>query len=405
MKHSKWLKVGLPFAIVLIAAVVAKMMIEGRKAPEQKPVESKALLVETLTVGKQAVEFTVSSQGNVVPLNRTSLSAQVGGRVVSMADGFVTGGMFKKGDVLITLEQEDYVTEVKLAAAELAQAQASLAEERARAKVAEQEWRSVDNVLPPELGLRKPQLAKEQANVQAAEAKLERANRNLQRTQIRAPYNGLVVSRSADIGQFVSAGSALGEIYATNVAEVRLPITDRELAFIDLSAGVTNRNKVDLSAVVAGKTRHWHGELVRTEGVMDSGNRVIYAIVQVIDPYLRESGNKSPVPLRFGQFVQASIHGTQRQELFSLPRSVLRLDNTVLVVNNQNQLDIREVVSVRSTESLVYLSDGLLDGERVVVSAVPNPFQGMEVRVAGDPDDTEKDMRDDSDSIQVSEAL
>ena len=154
MKNSIWVKSGIPLIIILVAFVVAAIMISSRKPPEQIPVETQAFLVDAKPMEYQPVSFVVDSQGNVVPRNKTSLSAQVSGRVVSLSDKFIVGGMFQKGDVLITLEQDDYRTEVKLAEAELAQAHAALQEELARGKVAEQEWRSVSSVVPPELGLR-----------------------------------------------------------------------------------------------------------------------------------------------------------------------------------------------------------------------------------------------------------
>ena len=192
MKNSILVKSGLPLVIILVGLAIAVVLVSSRKPPEQVPVEIPAFLVDAKEIQSEQVSFIVKSQGNVVPRNKTALSAQVSGQAVSLSDSFIAGGSFKKGDVLATLEQDDYKTDLKLAEAELAQAQAALQEEIARGKVAEQEWRSVNSVAPPELGLRKPQLAKEQANVKAAEAKLERAKRNLARTQITAPYNGIV---------------------------------------------------------------------------------------------------------------------------------------------------------------------------------------------------------------------
>ena len=399
-----WVKSGLPLIIIVVAVIAAVVLIKARKPPEQNEVETKAFLVEAKPANVEPVQFVVASQGNVVPKNKTSVSAQVSGRVVELADIFVAGGMFSKGDVLMTLEQHDYETDVKLAEAELAQAQAALVEEQARGKVAEQEWRSVNSVVPPELGLRKPQLAKEMANVKAAEAKLERARRNLDRTEIKAPYNGIIVERNVDLGQFVTVGSVVGTLYSTDVAEVRLPITDSDLAFINLSNDVNHASDVQLTARVAGKQRTWNGKLVRTEGLLDAGNRVVYAVVYVNDPYMRNvSESDAGVPLRFGQFVEAKITGSDSQELFVLPRSVLRLDNTVLTVNSERELQIKPVDIVRSSAKSVYLSGGLEDGELVVRSAVPNPYTGMKVRLPGDepelPESAKNDKEDDDTSV------
>ncbi|MDC8831213.1 efflux RND transporter periplasmic adaptor subunit [Alteromonas gilva] len=380
MKASSLVKSALPIILLVLAAIAATIMIISKKPPEKKVVEEQAFLVDAQPVYSENIEFTVSSQGNVQPEHKTSIAIQVSGRVVSVADNFVVGGMFKQGDVLLTVEQDDYQTELSLAEAELAQAEAALQEELARGKVAAQEWRSVNDVVAPELGLRKPQLAKEQANVKAAKAKLARAQRNLSRTQVIAPYDGIVVERSVDLGQFVGTGSLVGEIYATDVAEIRLPLTDSDLAFIDLSTGIANQNEVTLSAVVGGKSMQWQGKLVRSEGVLDTTNRLIYAVVEVKDPYLRSAGAQG-APLRFGQFVKAVISGTNAQSLIVLPRNLLRLDGTVLVVDDNNQLFIRDVDVVRSSPESVFIAGGLDDGDKVVRSAVPNPYDGMPVRL------------------------
>ena len=402
MKNSL-MKAGLPLLILIVAIAVATIMVKSRKPPEKKPVEEKAFLVDAIPVNTQPVTFKIMSQGNVVPKNKTSLSAQVSGRVVSLSDQFIAGGMVNKGDVLATLEQDDYLTDVKLAEAELAQAKAALEEEIARGKVAEAEWRSVNSVVPPELGLRKPQLAREQANVKATEAKLERARRNLARTEITAPYNGLIVERNIDLGQYVATGTMVGTVYSTDVAEIRLPVTDSDLAFLDVKREQGNKNNVELTASVAGKTRRWKATLARTEGVRDSASRVIYVIAQISDPYQRNVDNDAAPALQFGQFVEAEITGTQSEDLIVLPRTTLRLDNTVMVVDEDRKLRIKPVEVVRTSADKVFLSSGIEDGEQVVVSAVPNPFDGMQVRLPGDepemPEEAKKDKPDDSSSI------
>ncbi|WP_334015234.1 efflux RND transporter periplasmic adaptor subunit [Alteromonas sp. S167] len=382
MKNSILVKSGLPLVIILVGLAIAVVLVSSRKPPEQVPVEIPAFLVDAKEIQSEQVSFIVKSQGNVVPRNKTALSAQVSGQVVSLSDSFIAGGTFKKGDVLATLEQDDYKTDVKLAEAELAQAQAALQEEIARGKVAEQEWRSVNSVAPPELGLRKPQLAKEQANVKAAEAKLERAKRNLARTQITAPYNGIVVERNIDLGQFVTMGAAIGTVYSTDTAEVRLPITDSDLMFVNIASQSTDGAPVSLKASVGGLTRRWEGKLVRSEGVLDTGSRVVYAIVEVKDPYNMKGSHSAPI--RFGQFAEAEITSRQNEALMVLPRSILRLDNTVLTVNENREIEIKPVEVARTTAKEVFIRSGVEEGSLVVTSAVPNPYNGMKVRLPGD---------------------
>ncbi|WP_018981557.1 efflux RND transporter periplasmic adaptor subunit [Salinimonas chungwhensis] len=404
MKKSSVVKTLLPVIIIAAAVVVLVVLVMSKQPPEKKTAETKAFLVDTRQVNRESVNFEVQTQGNVLPKNQTQISAQVSGRVASLSEVFVAGGMFQKGDVLVTLEPQDYETELKLAEAEMAQAQAALAEEVARGEVARQEWRSVNTEAPPELGLRKPQLASQKANVKAAEAKLERAQRNLERTRIRAPYNGLVVSRNIDIGQFVSMGTQIGTLYSTDVAEIRLPVADSDMAFIDLQQGLREQENVILQARVNGIRHQWRADLVRSEGILDSASRVSYVVASVEDPYNRDDQSEQDMPLRFGQFVQASISAGQPRQLFVLPRSVLRLDQTVLTVNADNELEINPVDVARTDAEHVYIAEGLNEGDQVVISAVPNPFSGMKVRLASEtdtPPEESSDAPDSSDDVKL----
>ncbi|MCV2883944.1 efflux RND transporter periplasmic adaptor subunit [Aestuariibacter sp. AA17] len=374
---------GIPLLIVAIAAVIAAVMISSKAPPEKKDVEEKAFLVQATPVEKQDLTYTVNSQGTVKPKVATTLSTQVGGKVVEVSDTFIEGGMFRKGDVLVQLEQSDYTTDLKAAEAELARAKAALEEEQARGKVAEEEWRSVKSSPAPELGLRKPQLAKEMANVRAAEAQLERAKRNLERTTIRAPYDGLVKSKLVDLGQFVTAGSQLGSIFGTELAEVRLPLTDKDLAYLDLNLVNNNQTEVTLTTRVAGRDAAWTAKLARSEGVLDEQRRVLYVVATVEDPYLRKAGAEGNV-LNFGRFVQASIGGNKGTDVVVLPREVVRLDGTVLVVTDNREIELRNVTIQRSDEKYHYIVSGLDSGELVTTSAIPNPYNGMVVRLPED---------------------
>lgn len=376
----------LPVVILTMAVAVAVVLITAKQAPDKQPQVKQDLLVETVTVTTTDLHHRVRSQGTVEPKIQTVLSAEVSGRVVAMSEAFVAGGLFSRGDVLIQLEQSDYLTDVKAAEAELARAQAALEEEQARGKVAAEEWRTVRSNVAPELGLRKPQLAREMANLRAAEANLERAQRNLERTVIRAPYDGLVRRKSVDLGQFVTVGSQLGQVFGTALAEVRMPLSDNDLAYLALSPDNSTIFVVSLTAEIAGITHRWRAHLVRTEGVLDPASRMIYAIAEVRDPYLRErrSGGdmQHPTPLTFGRFVRAEIKGDFVRDIAVLPRNVLRIDGSVLVVDAAQRLQIRTVNVQKIDETSVYIDRGLTAGEQVVVSAVPNPVEQMPVRLA-----------------------
>jgi RND family efflux transporter MFP subunit len=380
---SGFKRVGIPILILVSAVAVAFALISMKKQPEKEEIITRDFLVDAKLIEAGNVEFLVYSQGSVQPKNKTMLSTQVTGRVIAVADNFIEGGFFKKGDVLVELETSDYQTDLLLAESEVARAQAALDEEKARGKVAAEEWRSFNKGIAPELGLRKPQLAREEASVKAAQANLQRAQRNFDRTRIKAPYDGLVKSRSVDLGQFVTLGSQLGEVFATDVAEVRLPLTDDDISFL---ADLNSQNpQVTLSSDIAGKNIKWQGTLVRDEAVLDSKSRVIYGVVEVNDPYqLNVPEESKGIPLRFGRFVNATIIGITANNIVVLPRNVLRLDGTILTVNDDKKINVNFVTVQRADEDFVYISEGLSAQQQVVMSAVPNPYEGMPVRFLGD---------------------
>jgi RND family efflux transporter MFP subunit len=378
---AKFKKIAVPAVILVAAFAVAAGLSAMRKPPEKKSETKPALLVEVQQIQPQDLVYQIESQGSVIPKMETSLVSEVNGLVVSVADSFVEGGFFQKGDLLVRLEQSDYLTAVKAAEAGLATAVSALEEEKARVRVAEEDWRSFQAGKAPALGLRRPQLASALAKVRSAEADVERAKRDLSRTEIRAPYAGMVKGRNVDLGQFVSRGSSIGTIYGTDIAEVRLPLTDHDVAYLDFINAATP-SQVLLTAQVAGKTHSWQAELVRTEGILDERSRVIHAVAEVKNPY--QLGVSGAEPLRFGRFVKASITGRQARQVVVVPRHLLRPAEQLLVVDNTQQLQFRTVVLDRADEKQAYISAGFEQGDQILVSPVTNPLPGLKVRLNSD---------------------
>jgi RND family efflux transporter MFP subunit len=382
---GKWVKAGVPVLIVLGAVIIASALVAGKKPPEQKKETRKDLFVEVKPVSRQNLTYQVWSQGTVQPKVITSLTSEVNGVIVKVADNFIEGGFFRAGDLLIQVEQYDYQTAVKLAEANLARAQALLEEEKARGKVAAKEWSEFSAGKAPELGLRRPQLAQELANVRSAEAELENARRNLIRTEIRAPYDGIVKVKNANIGQFISRGFNLGTIYGTEVAEVRLPLSDNDVGYLNMPGSTTSEQQqpeVLLSAEVAGQPLNWQARLVRTEGMLDDENRVIYAVAEIKDPYRLKSDGLAP--LRFGRFVKARIDGKSGDNLVLVERHLLKPDQKVLTISKDNKLHIRSVTVQRMDEEYAYISAGLDSAEQLVLTAIANPLEGMALRTSAD---------------------
>ncbi|CUS48695.1 MAG: RND-type efflux system membrane fusion component [Idiomarinaceae bacterium HL-53] len=377
----------LPFVIVVAAVLIANVLGKMRPEPERSQPKRPPVLVEVVEVQKAPQTFVVDAYGTVNPRFQTQLVTEVSGRVVNVAPNFVAGGFFDEGDLLLEIDPSDYEAAYEEAKANLARAQAAVAQERALGRVAEAEWRSIEAGEIPELGLRQPQLASELANLRAAEAQLLRAERNLERTKVRAPFAGLLQAKQVNLGQYVGLGTPVGMFYGTELAEIRVPLTDYDFSFLDqvlIDSESAAGPAVILRSEVAGEMREWRGNLVRTEGVLDPSSRVTYGVVRVQDPYNRlHSRHESP--LQFGRFVTAEIQGISVDGLVEIPRYAVNADGNVWIVTEERLLESRSVTSYRIDEQTVFVASGLENGDRVMTTQLDNPIPGMKVRLPGDP--------------------
>jgi len=354
--------------ILIAAFALMTVMSQFKPEPPKRENESVDLLVDTLTLELSTESFKIASQGTVRPRTRTVLSAEVSGSIVSISDQFIAGGVFEKGEVLMRIDPTNYTVAVDKAEALLAQRQIEF---DGAEKLRSQGYRA------------ESEYASARAALASARAELVSARRNLERTYIRLPYEGMVLSKNSDIGQFVNSGTQLGVTFATDVAEIRLPLTDLDLAFVDLpdvaSAGKGNGPHVALTATQKGQLVQWDAELVRSEGVVDEKSRVTYAVAQVQDPY-RLHGEGSALPV--GTFVAAEIAGSDAVDIIRIPRTALRGADQVLVVDVENKIDIRSVEVVRSDARFAYIGSGVTVGERITTTAIEVPTNGMSVRTA-----------------------
>ena len=390
------LKIGLPILVLALGAYGALIIIGAKTEPEQRPPEISLPRVHVMEVKSASRQLKVHTEGTVAPKTASQLTPEVSGRVVWVSPALATGGFFKAGEVLLRVDSRVYQLSVVRARSGVAQAKLKLATEEQEAALARQEWETLGSGPPTSLVLREPQIDEAKASLAAAEAALEQAEYDLQRTKVRAPYDGRVWSESVDVGQFVASGSALARLYGVDFAEVRLPIPDNELAYLDLLLAYRGQSrtaqgpKVVLRSEFAGKNHQWAGRIVRTEGEIDPKTRMVHAIAQVKDPYGRGSDRSRP-PLAVGMFVEAEIEGKWVSDVVVLPRSVLRGDQ-VLVVDETDRLYHRQVEILRAESDQVLISSGLSEGERVCVSALQTPVNGMRVEVleglVGDEDPT-----------------
>jgi RND family efflux transporter MFP subunit len=382
------LKVILPIVFLLVATAVSFLLVQSRPAAMQKPAPRPALLVDVSTAVREPVLFMVRSQGAVSPRTETTLVSEVAGQIVEVSTDFVSGGFFRQGDVLMRIDPRNYRSALKRARAGVAQARTQVATENALAGYAFEDWKRLRNVdestqEASELTLRKPQLQEALATLEAREADLEQAREDLNRTVIRAPYDGLVREKIADIGQYVNVGSQLARTFAVDTAEVRLPLSQQDLKFLDVRGLDAGRVlPVTLSASIGDEQFEWEASIVRSEGVFDAASRVLHVVAQIDDPYGLQAPGREP--LRIGTFVTARIGGRAGGDLFVVPRHALSRGSTLWVVDDQFRIQPRIVNIVRTDELNAYLDRGIEEGERYAVTPIDQPLPGMRVRFDDD---------------------
>ncbi len=373
-------------AVLLVGGAVAYGLLVGRPSPE--PREAPVLpppLVEVVSASPAERSLEVRTQGTVRPLREIKLMSQVGGVVESVGESFARGAFFAEGEVLVKIEDVDYGFAIARAKSQVAAARQRLAEEEGRALQAEREWRDLGTDRANALFLRKPQIESAEAALRAAEADLAAAEKDLARTAIRGPFNGRVVEKHVDIGQFVTPGTTIATVYDTDIAQVRLPLTDRQVALLDLPLTYAGDEAgpqaapVTLSARFANRVWEWQGRMVRTDASIDENSRVVFAVVEVEKPFARGDDSERP-PLSPGLFVEAVIRGRALPGVSELPRSALSIDDTVMVVDAELRTSRRSVNVLDSTASQVWVQ-GLNKGDRVIVRQPPSLLAGMTVRL------------------------
>ena len=363
--------------IFVMAAGGAIGLTKMKPPPESKEIAVATPLVEVLALENITASFAIASQGTVRPRTETVLSAEVSGSIVSISPKFIAGGIFAKGEELLRIDQTNYAAAVEQARATVIQRQIEFDGAK---KLRSQGYRA------------ESEYASAVAALAAASSDLVKAERNLERTHIRLPYAGMVRAKEADLGQYVNTGTRLGVTFATDYAEVRLPLTDRDLAFIDLpdaaaisSTGSASGPLVELSAVQKGQRSTWQAQIVRTEGVVDEKNRVTYAVARIEDPYNLRSDSLIEWSLPMGTFVAADIQGTTVENVVRVPRMALRGNDQLMFIDADNNLQIRAVDVLRADAEYAYLNGATIDGDRITMTAIESPLNGMTVRTSDDP--------------------
>ena len=364
-------------ALVFVALTATKPKLERTRPPAPKP------MVRVTEVKTRSHVVVIKGEGTVKPLREIQLVPQVNGKVVYVSRALVDGGEFKKGDLLLRIDPLDYQLAVTLAQARIKDSESTLKVIEEESAASLEEWEllyKADSKIKqiPALVAKEPQLAAARAKLAADRADLQKAKLNLERTELKAPFDGRVSEENVDIGQYVSTGLKLATLFSTHQAEIVVPFEDEDLYWFHVpgfTPGDGPGSAVSVSTRIAGREALWPGRVVRAEGKLDERTRMINVVIRVDKPY------ETKPPLAAGLFVTVAIEGRTLENATLIPRTALRGENVVWVVDQKGQLRFRTVTVARLTPNAAILEAGLKNGEMVVVSSLKAVTDGMTVRI------------------------
>ena len=374
------LKILLPVVFFAAAAFAAKTVRENAPEPRKRPPSEQVRAVEAITVSTGTFEISLSSRGTIRAANENSVVPEITGKVVSVSPNFVAGGEFKAGDVLVEFDSKDFEIALTQAEANVAQASATLQEERARSKQAQADWKALGRSgSPSALTARLPQVAAARAVLASAQAQVQRAELDLSRTLLVAPYDGSVLTASVTNGEFVNRGTALGRIFESEQLEIRLPLATGELDRLDLkkyqNAAGTEANVMLRANTEQSESDSWSAALVRSEGI-DAQTQQAFVVARVLD-----ESNSSGNVLRVGQYVVADIVAAQIENVYVIPRSALREGREVILVDSNDALQPTDVEVLWTDQTQAAISaDSLPEAPVIVTTVLGSVVAGTPVR-------------------------
>ena len=378
----------LTIIILALAIYVAFYFISKKKSPSHHQTKATGTPVNVVVAHKKEIPILIPSTGTVQPQYQIELTPQVSGKVEWISDKFKIGGMFKKGEVFLKLEKADYEYLLQKAKAKLAKAKLDLEIIKAKAEVAEKEWR-LQNIIPknpPPLVLLKPQILNAQAQLEAAKAEVNKAKLDLKRTVIRAPFNCIVLNEQIDKGSFIKSGQTIAQIGSTDMAEVKAALLPEQLKWVSFGS---TQGLSSAKIALDPSFRIWRtGQVSRFSGHLEEKTRLAYVFIELVDPYvLAKDNHTSSLPaLPFGSFVHVQIIGKPILG-FPLPELALHNGNQIYVVSENNQLEIRTVDFLWQNANQIVVQKGLVEGEKVIITPLPNAAPKMKLRIVeAEPD-------------------
>jgi RND family efflux transporter MFP subunit len=387
-KNKKLIPIAIFGGLLLIAVIIR---LNPPKSQQRPAFSGPVMTVETRVVEETDYPILLESYGTVQPRTRSILVAQVGGQIVAVNENVRDGGFFEEGDVLANIDARDYEADVRIAGAILMDARQTLAEAEARTNQAREDWARLGNTGDaPDLVLRIPQLEAAKARIISAESGLQKAELDLERTNIVAPFAGRILRKFVDLGQVVSPNTQLAEIYATDYVEIRLPLRNRDLPFINLPesyrfADVSHASsgRVEIRSDLGGEDS-WDAVLVRTEGAIDETARQLHVIAQIDDPFGR--GNEDQAPLKIGQYVTARLAGNTVGGALVIPNNTIYQGTYVYTVED-GILRRRDIEIDWQNDVEAIIGAGLSPGDVLVTTPLGQVTSGIRVSVVGEDGD------------------
>jgi len=370
-----------PIIIITIGVLICSLLIKC--SPEVKPEEVARIIpmVDSTTLEKTSINIIIDSQGTIIPRTESQLYPEIRGEVVYVSPKLDEGSSFNEGDILLRIDSRDYELDIKTAEASLDDAKTALSIAQAESNFEREQWELSNSGDASDLRLKIPQLKKAESTVEAAEANLEKLKRNLEKTTIRAPYDGLVRKKNVDRGTVIGPGYLIANIYAIDYVEVKLPIPDEDLSFLDIPLDGSQINKsnqplVMLKGSLGGKNIEWEGRVVRMEAEFDPKSRMAILIARVSDPY------KYKFPLRVGQFVEAEITGRNYNNLYIIDRELIKNKNQVVTINKADStLKYEDINVLRYVDDTALINGGLPDEVSVCITNLDVMYNGMKIRI------------------------
>lgn len=346
------------------------------------------------------VDFPVEliTQGTVKTKTSTTLNPLVSGRIIHISPSFQDGAFFQKGEVLAKLDPFDFKSQIITAEASLARSEAALAREEATAAQALRNWKDIGfDEEPNDLVLRKPQLREARANVAAQKSSLELAKRNLERSSIKAPFNGRVRNRIIGPGQSVGASTNLGEIYATDAAEIRLPLSSKQLEQITINEQGDQQIPITLTdAINSNNKTVWEATIRHVEGELDESSRELFVIAEIKDPFGIITDNP---PVRINQPVKAKIIGNTLKDAFVINRKHIYGADEIILIED-NKILRKQINIIWSTPDSVISQDPSLKGKTIATSRLSFATDGSPVEIVTpegqEPEKSEVNKKDPS---------